>query len=112
MKLNVDLDLSIAAAVESLLKKYKDVFTWSYKDIKGMLPHIAQHQIKLDTTILPFHHNRYWMNPNYVVVVKQDQDKLLIASFIASVEDNVNFCPLWWSLRKMVNCTFTSISRD
>jgi hypothetical protein len=72
VKLNIDLDLSIVAAVESLFKEYKDVFTWSYTDFKGMPPHIAQHRIELDTTILFFHHNRYWMNPNYVVVVKQD----------------------------------------
>jgi hypothetical protein len=54
-------------------------------NLKGIPPHIVQHQIKLDTTILPCQ-NWYWMNPNYVVVVKQDLDKLLIASFIAMVK--------------------------
>jgi hypothetical protein len=72
-KFNVNLNLSIAAPeVEFLLKEYKDVFTWSCKDLKGIPPHIAQHWIELDTMIPPSHQNQYRMNPNYVVVIKQD----------------------------------------
>jgi hypothetical protein len=43
VKLNVDLDFSIADAVEQLLKEYKDIFAWTYKDLKGIPPHLAQH---------------------------------------------------------------------
>jgi hypothetical protein len=55
VKLKVDLDLSTATKVEFLFEEYKDVFTWSYKELKGIFPHIAQHQIELDTMILPSH---------------------------------------------------------
>jgi hypothetical protein len=34
-----------------LLREYKDVFTWTYKDLKGIPPKLAQHQIELDITI-------------------------------------------------------------
>jgi hypothetical protein len=100
VKLNIDLDLSIATTTKKLFKEYKDVFTWSYKDFKGMPPHIAQHWIELDIIILHFHHNRYLMNPKYVVVVKQDQDKLLIAGFITLVEKTTWLLPIVVVLKK------------
>jgi hypothetical protein len=52
MKLDVDLDLSTTTEANFLLREYKDVFAWSYK---GIPLHIVQHQIELDTMILPSH---------------------------------------------------------
>jgi hypothetical protein len=57
VKFNANLDLSIAIKAKSLSQEYKDVFAWSYKDLKGIPPHIAQHWIELDTTIPPSHLN-------------------------------------------------------
>jgi hypothetical protein len=37
--------------VEQLLKEFKDVFAWTYKDLKGIPLELAQHIIELDTTI-------------------------------------------------------------
>jgi hypothetical protein len=37
--------------VEHLLKEFKDVFAWTYKDLKGIPPELAQHRIELDTTV-------------------------------------------------------------
>ncbi len=34
-----------------LLKEFKDVFAWTYKDFKGIPPKLAQHKIELDTSI-------------------------------------------------------------
>jgi predicted transcriptional regulator len=67
------------------LKEHHDVFAWSYKDVKGIPPHIAQHQIELDISIPPTHQAWYRMNPNYTTTIKQDLDKLLIASFITNL---------------------------
>jgi hypothetical protein len=33
------------------------------------------------------HQTRYWLNPNYVVIVKQNIDELLTANFIKPVEN-------------------------
>jgi hypothetical protein len=41
VKLNFNLDSSIANAAEQLLKEYKDIFTWMYKDLRGIPPHLA-----------------------------------------------------------------------
>jgi predicted transcriptional regulator len=51
-----------------LLKEFKDVFT--YKDLKGIPPKLAQHIIELDTSIPPRHQTMYILNPNYVAIVK------------------------------------------
>jgi hypothetical protein len=53
-----------------LLLEYKDVFAWTYKNLKGTHPKVAQHCIELNTSIPLAHHTTYIMNPNYVVVVK------------------------------------------
>jgi hypothetical protein len=53
-----------------LLKEFKDVFAWIYKDLKGILPELVQHRIELDTSIPPTHQTRYRLNPNYATIVK------------------------------------------
>jgi hypothetical protein len=70
-----------------MLKEFKDVFAWTYKDIKGIPLDLTHHRIELDTTIPPTHQARYKLNPNYVTVIKQNIDKLLAAGFIESIEE-------------------------
>jgi hypothetical protein len=45
------LHFVIVTTIEDLLKEYKDVFAWSYKDLKRILAHIAKHKIELNTSI-------------------------------------------------------------
>ncbi len=59
---------------------------WTYKDLKGIPPHLTQHQIELNTNIPTSHQAQYQMNLNYDVVVKQDLDKLLAIGFITPME--------------------------
>jgi hypothetical protein len=69
-----------------LLKEFKDVFAWTYKDLKGIPLELAQHRIKLDTSIPPPYQARYRLNLIYVIVVKHDIEKLLATRFIQSME--------------------------
>jgi len=71
--------------VIQLLKEFKDIFTWTYKDLKGIPPEITQHWIELDTSIPPVHQTRYRLNHNYLA--KHDIDKLLVAGFVKLVEE-------------------------
>jgi hypothetical protein len=57
------------------------------KDLKGIPLELAQHIIELDTTIPLAHQARYKKNPNYVIIIKQDIDKLLVVRFIQFVEE-------------------------
>jgi len=87
VKLNVNLDEVIVGELEALLREYKDMFAWSYKDLTEIPLHIVEHLIELNITILPTHQAKYQMNPNYAVVVKHDLDKLFATRFIASIKE-------------------------
>jgi hypothetical protein len=76
------------------LKEFKDVFAWTYKNLKGIPPKLTQHKIELDIIIPLAHQARYKLNPNYVIVVKQDIDKLLATGFIQSVEEATWLSPI------------------
>jgi hypothetical protein len=72
------LELVVSYQLINLLKKFKDIFVWIYKDLEGTPPKIAQHHIELDTSIPLVHQIRYKLNPNYATIVKHDIDKLLV----------------------------------
>jgi hypothetical protein len=57
------------------LKELKNVFAWTYKDLKGISLELAQHKIELDTIVPLTHQAKYRLNPNYVTTIKQDIDK-------------------------------------
>jgi hypothetical protein len=41
--------------LEQLLKEFKDVFAWTYKDLKGIPLELAWQKIEFDTTIPSTH---------------------------------------------------------
>ncbi len=48
----------------------------------------------IDIIIPPSHQVCYYMNPNYVVVIKQDLDELLVVDFIESMEQAIWLSPI------------------
>ena len=82
VKLNANLNPQLTTDATSLFQEYRDVFAFSYEDLRGISEHIATHRIKLDIAISPCHQARYHMNPNYAKAVKEDLEKLLKAGFI------------------------------
>ncbi len=93
MKLNTNLDSLVVVIAKQLLKEYKDVFVWTYKDLKNIQAHPAQHLIEFNTSIPASHQTWYWMNSNFATVVKKDLDKLLGTLFIVLVEKVTWFSP-------------------
>ena len=81
-----NLPLSTRTELITLLGEYRDVFAWSYDDMKGLDPKFYQHQINLATDAKPVQQRRYWMNPNYATRVKEEIDKLLKIGFIRPVK--------------------------
>jgi hypothetical protein len=86
IKVNAQMTKENMNSMKKLLK-YKDVFAWTYKDLKGIPPKLAQHCIELDTLIPPAHHVVYIVNPSYVTTIKHDIDKLLVVGYIYHVEE-------------------------
>jgi len=76
------------------LTEFKDVFAWTYKYLKGIPLELTWHKIELDIIIPQAHQARYKLNPNYVIVVKQDIDKLLTIRFIEFIEEATWLSPI------------------
>ncbi len=76
-KVNAQLVKEKIEEFQTLFKEFKDVFAWTYKDLKGIPLELAQQKIELDTSIPLAHQARYRLNPNYVTTIKHDVDKLL-----------------------------------
>ncbi len=66
----------------------------------GIPLEIVQHQIELDTSIPHVHQTRYQLNPNYVVIVKLDIDKLLTIGFIKHIGKVTWLSPILVVLKK------------
>jgi len=77
-----------------LLKEFKDVFAWKYKDLKRIPPKLAQHKIELDIIIPLAHQAKYNLNPNYDTLVKQNINNLLTIGFIDFVEEATWLSPI------------------
>ncbi len=63
MKINAQLKTSKVLEMKHLLKKFKNVFAWAYKDLKGIPLKLAQHKIELDAIIPPMsqpHFGQVW----------------------------------------------------
>jgi hypothetical protein len=54
----------------------------------------------LDTPIPPARQARYWLNPNYATIVKQDIDKSFVTCFIKHVEEATWLSPIVIMLKK------------
>jgi hypothetical protein len=53
------------------LVNYRDVFAWSYKDLKGIHGEIFEHKIELVVNAQPIKQRKYIMNPNYALFEKK-----------------------------------------
>ena len=68
------------------LKNYKDVFAWSYKDLKGVDPAICQHTIPMMQDAKPTKQRPYTYNDTFARKIKEEIDKLKEAEFIYEIE--------------------------
>lgn len=61
VKIGANLDSQRSQNVKQLFKEYKHIFAWTYKYLKGIPPHIAQHQIELDNIHKPIKLGARWI---------------------------------------------------
>ena len=94
------------------LKVYKDVFDWSYKDLKGVDPKICQHTIPMKDDAKPKKQRPYTYNDNFGRKIKEEIDKLLQAEFIYEIEHTEWVSPTVMSLKRMENYVYVAIVRD
>ncbi|MCO5613438.1 hypothetical protein L7F22_067714 [Adiantum nelumboides] len=68
------------------LKEYKDVFAWSYKDLKGVDPSICQHTIPLQSDAKPNRQRPYTYSEMFAKKIKEEIDKVKKVEFIYEIE--------------------------
>lgn len=78
---------ALAIAAKDVLQDYKDIYAWSYPDIKHIRVHLAEHKIELELDIRLSHQTRFGMNPNYAKSLKEDIHWILEVGFLTSVEE-------------------------
>ena len=72
--------------VKDLLLQFKDVFAFTYKDMKGIPPYVCEHKIELQPEAKHVRQMCYRGNPNYAAKVKEEFDLYLEAWFIYPVD--------------------------
>ena len=82
------------SAMLTLLKEFRDVFAWSYENMRGLDPQLYQHQIHLSKDAKPVAQRRYRINPNYATKVKEEIDNLLRVSSIWPVKQATWLSPI------------------
>ena len=53
VKVSANLDSEFKAELVQLLQEFRDIFVWSYADMKGLDPALAQHKIVLKQDAKP-----------------------------------------------------------
>ena len=88
-----EIPLEEKTAMVVLLKEFKDVFSQSYEDMKGLNPKLYQHRIHLSRDMKPVAESHYRMNQNYAVKI-EEIDKLLRVGFIRLVKQATWLSPI------------------
>ena len=70
------------ASFIKLFKESKDVFSWTYDDLKTYNTKIIQHIIPLKQDAKPFQQKLRKMHPSLEPLVKEELNKLLVAKII------------------------------
>jgi hypothetical protein len=70
VRIEKELDPTYEEQVIEILRDYKDVFAWTYEDMKKILPHICKYKIELKPNTKPIKQSRYRMNLSYTAKVK------------------------------------------
>ena len=81
-----DLEPEEEKMLIAALKEYRNVFAWSYKDLKGVDPKICQHTIPMRDDAKPSRQCPYTYNDTFAKKIKEETDKLLATEFIYEIE--------------------------
>jgi len=74
--------------LENLLSEFKDVFAWSYDDLKAYSPEVIQYTIPLKEEVKPVRQNLRRMNPKLAPLVKEELQKMVNVGIIAPIRNS------------------------
>ncbi|XP_060183015.1 uncharacterized protein LOC132612963 [Lycium barbarum] len=74
------------SAYVELLKEYKDVFSWSYKEMLGLDPKVVVHHLAVKNGTRPIKQAQRRFRPELVPLIENEVNKLIEAGFIREVK--------------------------
>jgi hypothetical protein len=77
-----------------ILKDYSDVFAWAPTDLEGIPAELGEHTIDLQEGAVSVRQLQYRLNPRYLLMVKEEIDRLLEARFIYPVNNSEWVSPI------------------
>jgi len=69
-----------------LFKEFRDVFAWSYADLRGFDPGVIQHAIPIKEDFHPIRQRQRPMNPALEATIQSELDKMLVAHIIFPIK--------------------------
>lgn len=93
-------DPVLKVATFKIFLECKDVFAWTYKDLKGVPPKLCVHCIPLVEGAMPVRKRPYRMNKNYAAQVTEEINRMLEAVIIFNVQTSEWVSPIVISLKK------------
>jgi hypothetical protein len=69
--------------IENLIKEYRDIFAWSYDDLKAYKGDKIQHTIPLKEDTKPFRQKLRQINPKLAPLIHKELQKMFQAKVIA-----------------------------
>ncbi|XP_057793051.1 uncharacterized protein LOC131009656 [Salvia miltiorrhiza] len=73
-------------AYVELLKEFKDIFAWSYKEMPGLSPKIVVHHLAVKRDSRPVKQTQRRFRPELVPLIEAEVNKLITAGFIREVK--------------------------
>jgi len=70
----------------SLVREYRDVFTWNYEDMSGLNPQVAMHCLNINPDAKPIKQQQRRFRPEIMKVIQSKVKKLI--NFILSRKNN------------------------
>lgn len=93
----------LKTAAFKIFMEYKNVFAWTYKDLKGIPPTLCVHQIPLVPGAILVRKKSYRMNKNYMARVNDEIERMLKEGIIFKVQTSEWVSPIVISLKKEAN---------
>ncbi|XP_049374052.1 uncharacterized protein LOC125839127 [Solanum verrucosum] len=84
--LSAFLEVDEEAAYMNKLKEYRDVFAWSYKEMPGLNPKVAVHQLAVKNGSRPVKQTQRHFRPDLIPLIENEVNKLIEADFILEVK--------------------------
>ena len=85
VKIGKNASLKERKEIENMIRKYKDIFSWTYDDLKTYDPSIIEHTISLKEGSKPYRQNFRNVNPKLAPLIKKELEKMLADKIIRPV---------------------------